>query len=182
MKRSIWLPLVLMLAGCGGPEVQFWLITTDPSSDPVCVPAPTVKPTQTDTQTGFLQSSTWELSPGKDASGKDNFVLQLSQAGSQALSGTKDGSKLTFTGVDTRVDYSPTAEAPTRTNTDVTTTTVTFTIDGNTLSGTATQAVNHSCTGTNCPMPMNPPPCSTSSTTTTGFRGTQVQAEIKHDV
>ncbi|MFT3842444.1 MAG: hypothetical protein QM723_35970 [Myxococcaceae bacterium] len=184
MRRLALLPLLgLMLAGCGGPEVTFWLVVADPSPDPVCVPASTTMPNQTDTQTGFLSSSTWELYPGgKDASGKDTIVLQLSAQGSNAISGTKDGNKFTFTGVDTRVTKSPNAMNPTETDTDTTTTTITFTVDGSTLSGTATQAINHACTGTACPMPTNPPPCSTSSTTTTTFRGSRVDAEIKHDV
>lgn len=183
MRRLALLAFGLSLLGCGGPDVTFWLVVADPSGDPVCVPAPTTMPTQTDTQTGLLQSSTWELYPGgKDASGKDTVVLQLSAQGSTAFSGTKDGNKFTFTGVDTRVDKSPTAENPTRTDTDTTTNTITFTIDGSTLSGSATSATTHACTGTNCPMPTNPPPCSTSSTTTTTFRGTKVEAEIKHDV
>jgi hypothetical protein len=102
--------------------------------------------------------------------------------GAQALACTQDGGKYSCKGVDTRVTKSPTAEMPTRTDTDTTTTDVTFTISGDTLSGTAVQSVTHACTGTNCPMPMNPPPCSQSSTTTTTFRGTKVNAQIQHNV
>ncbi len=184
MKKSALLAaLTACLTSCGGGSpLSFWLVTADQRSDPVCVPAPTALPTQTDTQSGIVQAATWELYQGaKDSAGKDTFILQMGTNGS-ALVGSKDGSKYTFTGTDTRVSKTPTAEAPTRTDTDVTTTTVDFTIDGSTLSGTATESVSHSCAGTNCPMPMNPQPCSTSSTTTTTFHATQVQAEIKHDV
>jgi len=183
MKKTLMVVASLVgVAGCGGgPPLSFWLITADQTPPPVCVPAPTKLPTDTDTKSNIVSASTWELYPGaKDSSGKDTFILEPG-TGQTAFVGSKDGDKYTFTGVDTRVTKMPTAEAPTATFTVTDTTTITFTINGSTLTGTATDVTANSCAGTACPMG-TPQPCDTSSTSTTTFSGTQVTAEIKHDV